>query len=57
METQDCTQHEGDHPHVHAEEVCGHESVRHGDHLDFEHGGHWHAKHNGHWDDHEAPAA
>lgn len=54
---QDCTQHEGEHGHVHAEEVCGHESIRHGDHLDYEHSGHWHAKHGGHWDEHEPLAA
>ncbi|MGH2428700.1 MAG: hypothetical protein ACRDGV_07425 [Candidatus Limnocylindria bacterium] len=52
METNGCEQHGGDHGHVHAEEVCGHESVRHGDHLDFEHEGHWHAKHGDHWDEH-----
>ena len=54
---QDCTPHEGDHGHVHAEEVCGHESIRHGDHLDFEHDGHWHTKHGGHWDEHQPMAA
>ena len=37
QQEQDCTQHEGEHGHVHAEEVCGHESIRHGDHLDYEH--------------------
>jgi len=53
----DCTPHEGDHGHVHAEEVCGHESIRHGDHRDYEHEGHWHAKHGGHWDEHQPLAA
>ena len=31
METGACTQHDGDHGHIHAEETCGHESLRHGD--------------------------
>lgn len=52
MESTACTQHEGDHPHAHVQEACGHESVRHGDHVDFEHDGHWHAKHGDHWDEH-----
>ena len=55
METNAHRQHEDDHGHVHAEETCGHESLRHGDHFDFEHDGHWHAKHGDHWDEHPGP--
>jgi len=55
METSACSQHDGDHGHIHAEETCGHESLRHGDHFDFEHDGHWHAKHGDHWDEHPGP--
>ena len=52
VETSACSQHDGDHGHIHAEETCGHESFRHGDHFDFEREGHWHAKHGDHWDEH-----
>ena len=55
MESQVHTQHDGEHVHVHVEEVCGHESVRHENHFDFEHSGHWHAKHGDHWDEHQTP--
>jgi zinc transport system permease protein len=57
METEACTRHQGDHGHVHAEESCGHEALRHRDHFDFEHEGHWHAKHGDHWDEHPGPQA
>ena len=52
MASEPCERHE-DHMHVHTE-TCGHETQRHGDHLDYEHDGHWHAKHQDHWDEHEA---
>ncbi len=39
------------HPHEHDPE-CGHESVRHGDHVDYLHNGHRHAPHGGHYDEH-----
>ena len=55
MESEVHAQHDGEHVHVHVEEVCGHESVRHENHLDFEHSGHWHAKHGDHWDEHQTP--
>ncbi len=51
-QTGQCSQHSGQHTHVH-NEMCGHESRKHGDHSDFEHDGHWHAKHADHYDDHE----
>jgi hypothetical protein len=50
-----CTQHEGEHVHVHIEEACGHEYMSHEGHLDFEHAGHWHARHADHWDEHPGP--
>lgn len=37
--------------HVHGE-GCGHESVPHGDHVDYLVDGHLHQPHNGHCDDH-----
>jgi hypothetical protein len=40
-----------DHPHVHGE-ACGHESVQHGDPVDYVHDGHRHASHEGHYDEH-----
>ena len=55
MDTDAHRQHEDDHGHIHAEETCGDESLRHGDHFDFEHDGHWHAKHGDHWDEHPGP--
>lgn len=39
------------HPHVHATD-CGHETVRHGDHVDYVHDGHRHAEHGEHYDEH-----
>jgi hypothetical protein len=42
--------HEGHDDHVHGPE-CGHESVEHGDHLDYLHDGHRHSEHDGHWDE------
>ena len=40
-----------DHEHVHGE-GCGHETVQHGDHVDYLHDGHRHAEHEGHYDEH-----
>lgn len=40
-----------DHPHVHGEN-CGHETIVHGDHVDYVHDGHRHAEHEGHYDEH-----
>ena len=45
-------QHESaDHAHVHGE-GCGHETVQHGDHVDYVHEGHRHASHEDHYDEH-----
>ena len=47
------------HEHEHGPE-CGHESITHGDHVDYVHDGHRHAAHQGHYDEHghvEAPDA
>ncbi len=54
MEASGCSRHD-DHGNIHVAETCGHESYRHGDHVDFEHDGHWHAKHGDHWDVHPGP--
>lgn len=35
---------------------CGHEQVRHGDHIDYLHDGEFHAAHADHWDAHEPSA-
>ncbi len=48
------------HPHEHGP-GCGHDTVPHGDHVDYLHDGHRHAAHEGHYDEHaphesEAPA-
>jgi hypothetical protein len=40
-----------EHPHVHGE-GCGHETVPHGDHVDYVHDGQRHASHEGHYDVH-----
>jgi hypothetical protein len=40
-----------EHVHVHGE-GCGHETVEHGDHVDYLHDGHRHAEHAGHFDEH-----
>lgn len=45
-------QHGGDHEHVHGSPDCTHETVQHGDHVDYVHGGHRHAEHAGHYDEH-----
>jgi hypothetical protein len=42
---------DGDHEHVHGTD-CGHETVQHGDHVDYLHDGHRHAEHDGHYDEH-----
>lgn len=39
------------HPHVHSPE-CGHQAVRHGEHVDYIHDGHRHAPHGDHYDEH-----
>jgi hypothetical protein len=31
---------------------CGHESIQHGDHVDYIHDGHRHALHDDHYDEH-----
>ena len=45
-------QHGGDHDHVHGP-GCSHETVQHGDHVDYLHDGHRHAEHAGHYDEHD----
>jgi zinc transport system permease protein len=40
-----------DHPHEHGP-GCGHESVVHGDHVDYLHDDHRHAAHGAHYDEH-----
>jgi zinc transport system permease protein len=40
-----------DHPHQHRDD-CGHQPVRHGDHIDYVHDGHRHAPHADHYDEH-----
>jgi zinc transport system permease protein len=42
---------EGHTEHEHGPE-CGHDAVRHGDHVDYVHDGHRHAVHGGHYDEH-----
>ena len=42
-----------DHEH---REGCGHESVTHGDHVDYLHGMHRHAFREDHYEEHESPA-
>lgn len=37
--------------HTHGDD-CGHETVQHGDHVDFVHDGHRHAEHGDHYDEH-----
>ncbi|MGO1447923.1 MAG: hypothetical protein ACTHWK_01110, partial [Brevibacterium aurantiacum] len=32
--------------------ACGHETVAHGDHVDYVHDGHHHAVHGDHYDEH-----
>lgn len=45
----ECNGHDRDHRHGPG---CGHETVPHGDHLDYLVGGHLHHPHNGHCDNH-----
>jgi hypothetical protein len=45
----DCAEHESDHRHG---PDCGHEAVRHGDHVDYVVAGHLHRPHDDHCDDH-----
>jgi zinc transport system permease protein len=42
---------EGHTEHEHGPQ-CGHDAVRHGDHVDYVHDGHRHAVHGGHYDEH-----
>jgi len=42
---------QSDHEHIHGE-GCGHDTVQHGDHVDYLHDGHRHAEHAGHFDEH-----
>ena len=52
MTTTEHDRHESaEHPHVHGE-GCGHESVQHGDHVDYLHDGQRHASHESHYDVH-----
>ncbi len=44
-----CKIHE-DHPHVHGSD-CGHQAVKHGDHVDYLHDGHMHRPHGDHVDE------
>lgn len=39
------------HEHEHGPD-CGHEALRHDDHIDYVHDGHRHAAHGGHYDEH-----
>jgi zinc transport system permease protein len=44
--------HDGtEHDHLHGDD-CGHNAVRHGDHVDYLHEGHRHAVHADHYDEH-----
>ena len=45
-----CEEHK-DHKHVHGAD-CGHQAVKHGDHVDYLHDGHLHHPHGDHCDDH-----
>lgn len=45
----DCAEHEAEHRHGPG---CGHEAVRHGDHIDYAVAGHLHHPHDDHCDDH-----
>jgi zinc transport system permease protein len=40
-----------EHPHLHSA-ACGHETIQHGDHVDYLHDGHRHAAHADHYDEH-----
>ena len=40
-----------EHPHVHGP-GCGHDTVQHGDHVDYIHAGHLHSPHGDHYDEH-----
>lgn len=35
---------------------CGHQTIEHGDHVDYLHGTHRHAEHDDHYDEHESAA-
>ena len=45
-----CSTH-ANHDHTHVP-FCGHQGVKHGDHVDYVHDGHLHAAHGDHWDEH-----
>lgn len=52
MTTAEHSQHpQTEHDHVHGSD-CGHQTVQHGDHVDYLHDGHRHAEHAGHYDEH-----
>lgn len=38
------------HSHNHSEN-CGHQKIKHDDHIDYIHGDHLHHKHENHWDE------
>jgi hypothetical protein len=38
--------------HRHGGSDCSHETVQHGDHVDYLHDGHRHAEHADHYDEH-----
>ena len=38
--------------HAHGGTDCSHETVQHGDHVDYLHDGHRHAQHEDHYDEH-----
>ena len=42
---------QSEHEHKHGE-GCGHDTVQHGDHVDYVHDRHRHAEHDGHYDEH-----
>ena len=50
-----CNEHSG-HGHSH-ESGCGHQAVRHGDHVDYLHDGHLHSVHGTHVDEHALAVA
>ena len=45
----DCDHHDDEHEHG---PDCGHDTVEHGDHVDYVVGGHLHRPHGDHCDDH-----
>lgn len=43
-----------EHAHEHGQ-TCGHQAIRHGDHVDYLHDGHLHHQHEDHFDEHVLP--